>query len=288
MNKFQIFGIAVIAAAVGLSACTELARPELDTVAQPSISTKTQPTTEASNSSPQDSTSDGSIDFDESLGKFTVAGKPTKTIDTPWGPREVYDPTQDPKLREDFKGWYYHPDQISYSEYSYGVARKISRLNEAKGTSIKERDRSIRFRFYARRLQGLDYARHQCMRQTYSGGCREEDFVFKEPCLTDHNLHSEDLSECEKENYAPLWSSGPKCDWSTDHLIYYEALRGLSFEDALYAHYARVCDVWRGQPGDDYWEKELSDGSRLRPYRSLVPRNARKKVKLIQRKKQGE
>jgi len=35
--------------------------------------------------------------------KFTTEGKPTKTMETPWGPREFYDPLQDGEVREAFK-----------------------------------------------------------------------------------------------------------------------------------------------------------------------------------------
>jgi len=34
---------------------------------------------------------------------FTTEGKPTKTIETPWGPREVYDPLQDKDVRTAFE-----------------------------------------------------------------------------------------------------------------------------------------------------------------------------------------
>lgn len=33
-----------------------------------------------------------------SVENFTTAGKPTKTVQTPWGDKQVYDPTQDPEV----------------------------------------------------------------------------------------------------------------------------------------------------------------------------------------------
>jgi len=42
--------------------------------------------------------------------EFTMVGKPTRTIDTPMGPREIYDPAQDPDIVEKFRnvsGKYY-------------------------------------------------------------------------------------------------------------------------------------------------------------------------------------
>ena len=34
---------------------------------------------------------------------FTTQGKPTKTVQTPWGDKQVYDPTQDPEIIEAFE-----------------------------------------------------------------------------------------------------------------------------------------------------------------------------------------
>ena len=34
---------------------------------------------------------------------FTTQGKPTKTVQTPWGDKHVYDPTQDPEIIEAFE-----------------------------------------------------------------------------------------------------------------------------------------------------------------------------------------
>ena len=34
---------------------------------------------------------------------FTTEGKPTKTIETPWGQKEIYDPTQDEQVKAAFK-----------------------------------------------------------------------------------------------------------------------------------------------------------------------------------------
>ena len=37
-----------------------------------------------------------------SVATFTTLGKPTKIVDTPWGPKEIYDPTQDPDVFKTF------------------------------------------------------------------------------------------------------------------------------------------------------------------------------------------
>ena len=44
--------------------------------------------------------------------EFTTKDKPTKTIETPWGPREVYDPTQDKKVMSSFLRLYNIGDEI--------------------------------------------------------------------------------------------------------------------------------------------------------------------------------
>ena len=37
---------------------------------------------------------------------FTTQGKPTKTFETPWGPKEIYDPVQDEEVRKAFERLY--------------------------------------------------------------------------------------------------------------------------------------------------------------------------------------
>ena len=51
------------------------------------------------------------------LSDFTTEGKPTKTIETPWGPREVYDPTQDEAVIEAFKNVYIMGEQAISEDY---------------------------------------------------------------------------------------------------------------------------------------------------------------------------
>ncbi|MEP1231672.1 MAG: hypothetical protein ABJG88_13450 [Litorimonas sp.] len=69
---------------------------------------------------------------------FTAKGKPTKTLSTPRGDQEVYDPTQDPEIRKLFRGIYdYNRDpnniDISYDYRSSGSiffkVRQIQQLD---------------------------------------------------------------------------------------------------------------------------------------------------------------
>lgn len=48
--------------------------------------------------------------------EFTTEGKPTKTIETPWGPREIYDPTQDEEVRAAFKRIYDKDEGVVHVE----------------------------------------------------------------------------------------------------------------------------------------------------------------------------
>lgn len=50
---------------------------------------------------------------------FTTKGKPTKTIETPWGPREIYDPAQDCTLRNILDAAYDRGD-VTFSDVTHG------------------------------------------------------------------------------------------------------------------------------------------------------------------------
>ena len=51
-----------------------------------------------------------------SVDSFTTVGKPTKTIETPWGAREVYDPAQDEEVRNIFQKYNQNADTSSESD----------------------------------------------------------------------------------------------------------------------------------------------------------------------------
>ena len=58
---------------------------------------------------------------------FTTKGKPTKTIQTPNGPVEIYDPTQDPEVRAAFGRIYDNNNQIistTFFPQTYGYAHR--------------------------------------------------------------------------------------------------------------------------------------------------------------------
>jgi len=52
---------------------------------------------------------------------FTTQGKPTKTVQTPWGEKEVYDPAQDPEIIEAF-------EYVKRTHQRYGSIEKYDEL----------------------------------------------------------------------------------------------------------------------------------------------------------------
>ena len=58
-------------------------------------------------------TNDRTEDFKTLLENYTPDGKPTRTIETPWGPREIYDPLQDEVVKSAFK-WGYNQNDPTF------------------------------------------------------------------------------------------------------------------------------------------------------------------------------
>jgi len=56
--------------------------------------------------------------------EFSTIGKPTKTIETPWGPKEVYDPIQDEEVRAAFKRIFDRDDGVVHFEY-FGGGKEV-------------------------------------------------------------------------------------------------------------------------------------------------------------------
>jgi len=223
MNEFQIFGIAAIAAAVGLSACgvsqiDETPKNNNAQLAQTASSAAETPQTPVAEFDPDN---------------FTTEGKPTKTIETPWGPRKVYDPAQDPSVAFFFKKW--RDGQYAGASFPSEWAEVI---------------------YEAKRVQALDYARHQCMRQAFVGGCYEVDFVFKRNCDGQQNFHSKTLTSCESENYVTLWNSENKCRFQKGYS--FSHFNAATLKQSLQNYFHIDCLVWRGQSGDGYWKKDIA------------------------------
>ena len=132
---------------------------------------------------------------------FTTAGKPTKTIKTPNGPVEIYDPTKDVEVIQIFKKWY-EDDRYSILDYSEYLGRS------------KEWDVLLR----AEALQSLDLKRAGCeaviqgngrlesYNQVEKGGLkpRVKLLYFTKNCGNQHNFGAYELTKCEANNKSTI------------------------------------------------------------------------------------
>ncbi len=129
-----------------------------------------------------------------SLESFTTKGKPTKVIKTPWGPREIYDPAQDPEVRAIFDVVYDRGD-ITFGDVSRYNSYFRTGPEGVGNDSILETE-------IIRRAREVQY--NDMMRL----GCR---YIKTKPFLSygrsylktscgDSRFGELKLSECEKEN----------------------------------------------------------------------------------------
>ena len=132
---------------------------------------------------------------------FTTVGKPTKTIETPWGPREIYDPGQDQAVVKAIRSLY------ELSDTSFGeVARIVGFGNLLRvGQSASDADtytstdRYIKTIKTARRTHYYDMLRLGC-RQAAEVPCQYfGSFYFIQKC-PDSNFGSMHLTSCEQKN----------------------------------------------------------------------------------------
>jgi len=115
---------------------------------------------------------------------FTTQDKPTKTVQTPWGDKQVYDPTQDPEIIEIF-------------EY-------VSKQNKENGFRGREGLSSYKNLFKdVNQIQFNDMLRTGCVSPSFfESGCRKRpDYVKNEvpkncPTL---NFGKANLNRCEQQ-----------------------------------------------------------------------------------------
>ena len=126
-QKSTVRGLAVMAVASAFLGCSNVdsAPPQLNAEAQAKA-----------------------VSPDPTAEDFTTVGKPTKTIETPWGAREIYDPVQDEEVAKIFSKWYnensktYKGIQNEKSKaYNYfAAAEKVNLINYMRlGCDIRER-----------------------------------------------------------------------------------------------------------------------------------------------------
>ena len=119
---------------------------------------------------------------------FTTVGKPTKTIEAPSGPRDIYDPAQDEEVLAAIEKLYADAN-VSFGEVSRLVGFESSPESTDAYVNIVRKSRQIHY---------LDTVRLGCPRAVdvpcqYYGSLH-----FKKPCPT-HNFGSI-LDDCEQKN----------------------------------------------------------------------------------------
>ena len=197
------------------------------------------------------------VSVDASAG-FITEGKPTKTIETPWGPREIYDPAQDEKFRAIFKNWF----DVGFKGYDpYQLCpENLSDTNSplSNGSYFSE----------SMRLVEIDYLRSGCA-LTVQGTCFYNEYIFKSDCKADHNFGSLDLSKCEIENITYLSVGNGVaggCPFKGKRLHFGNSFRKeADFELSLTKFTEFECRIWRDEPRADYWKDLVPDPMRPRP-----------------------
>ena len=187
---------------------------------------------------------------------FTAVGKSTKTIETPWGPRQVYDPSRDQIFRSIYRKWY---DTEFKSIDTMPVKPAYPNTHYLAGSSSSYFNRAIR-------ITQLDYMRHGCT-SLVSSMCYWATNVFSKDCGADSNFGSIILSECENKSFTPLnmAESGPGlCEFKNNRLHPANAYKNASsFEESISIYTEWECSRWRGEDGADYWKNYLPDRNAL-------------------------
>ncbi len=186
---------------------------------------------------------------------FSAVGKPTKTIETPWGAREVYDPAQDAEVRAAF--YILHDAQRRYHRKFKRYQNRTSLDDFLTTKKIKDDSLSVAHDTVrkAERISAYDFMRIGCARPfNYSlqCTCATRD-AFSEKCGDTSSLGSSILTECE-ENSRPkefecIATPGPICEFEEHSSpIFKERSIGkkeFGNKDAQFKNYFfRTCRFW--------------------------------------------
>ena len=135
---------------------------------------------------------------------FTTEGKPTKTIETPWGPKEIYDPSQDLEFREALDSVYKRGNATfgDVSRFNGAMSQDpeyLSRHGFPVGLTTSAQPPDVVKLRLARKTQYYDMLRMGCkiieeVPKQYYG--RQH---FTKSCLGDQ-LGRHHLSDCEIDN----------------------------------------------------------------------------------------
>lgn len=167
-----------------------------------------------SNSASENSPSKSEPPNSEQLSKFTTVGKPTMTIETPWGPRDIYDPSQDDAVLEAIKDVYNSDEDIAFGE--------LARWNATVKTQPNSNPQAELIRL-SRNVQYNDMMRLGCRHQ-YVVPCQRFGASYFEQLCEESVLGKPELSQCERENMKidaqiPMTAFTPPVDkFSLTHL----------------------------------------------------------------------
>ena len=123
---------------------------------------------------------------------FTTQGKPTKTIETPWGPYEVYDPAQDEEVLAAIEEIYNQGDT------TFGDLERNGRYGY-KNDFWAEPQETAKLIRRARRTHYYDMMRLGC-RIPRTVPCEPRGTTHLQAQCNDSVFGSYELSKCEKEN----------------------------------------------------------------------------------------
>lgn len=185
---------------------------------------------------------------------FTTKGKPKKTIETPWGPREIYDPAQDPEMLDFYLGVF------KTQFYENPNRQKATSPNLHFTSEQREVFNSLVDGFNVHRL---DIARIGCVKAK-TPTCGLLKHYITPNCDLEDSLGRAKLTPCESENSTKLSLQltpvmfceydGNKRHLNINHVVYKSA------ETYLEAHTSFQCEIWRGEEPPEYWKSWERDG----------------------------
>ena len=172
------------------------------------------------------------------LYDFTIEGKPTKTIETPWGPREVYDALQDEELR------------VIFDAYIRAVQTDAP---------DKQTDKLFAAVVSAELANNHDFSRIGCNRVLDNLCVVGRAKASYADCSAHFTMGSPVLSECEKSNQTFIYDPYPdgeggvfllnSCNTFSEkrpNIRDTEYLKGKAPEDVFKMYYERTCCEWLG------------------------------------------
>ncbi len=189
----------------------------------------------------------GSTNVVDASSEYTMASTSERqykrTLQTPWGPRDIYDPAKDPEVKKLFEDY-----RNVYENGPYPTCFRSGRRSEYTGADCIEDFYSIFVKQGFRRVVDLDLGRVGC-KQVIDNSCGggSVDF-FAKNCGKEHNFGSAELSQCEKDNYRILLPRGQAlitaCDLNERRYDAYAYKTEPDIEKAL-QHFSEIqCISW--------------------------------------------